>query len=209
MLRAVINAAARSRATAVAVPAASAAAAAARATACVRCHSIHYDSRSGVQSRPKEAEVLRCNAELLSAIGQGDWRTYSRLCADDITCFEPETAGQQVSGLDFHRFFFDLGGGGGESDGDSDGSSAQAGQAAAASTSTSTAPLNTMCSPVVRVMGPVAIVSYARATQAVGEGGAPRTQVSHETRVWQRSAVDGTWKNVHLHKSPVPLTWQA
>ena len=190
MLQAVIKATARGACSAT-VPTA--------AAASMRCHSIHYDSRSGVQSRPKEMDVLRCNAELLSAIGEGDWHTYSRLCADDITCFEPETAGQQVSGLDFHRFFFENAG----ADGDGDASDAQAGAGAAA------APLNTMCSPVVRVMGPVAIVSYARATQAISEAGAPCTKVSHETRVWQRSAVDGTWKNVHLHKSPVPLTWQA
>ena len=30
-----------------------------------------------------------------------------KMCAEDVTCIEPETCGQLVSGLEFHKFFLD------------------------------------------------------------------------------------------------------
>lgn len=32
----------------------------------------------------------------------------AQLCADDLTCFEPESNGMLVGGLEFHRYYFDL-----------------------------------------------------------------------------------------------------
>ena len=143
----------------------------------------HFDSRSN--SKVKEQEVFEANLALLESITVGDYDTYSSLCDESLTGFEPEAAGQQISGLPFHKFYFDLaaaatrGGGSG-------GQPAQ----------------STMCSPVVRVMGQTAVVSYARATQSVdAESGVPATSVAHETRVWQRSPQDGSWKHVHCHRS--------
>jgi calcium/calmodulin-dependent protein kinase (CaM kinase) II len=58
-----------------------------------------------------------------------------------------------------------------------------------------------MVSPHVRVMGDVAVVTYIRLTQRMGDGGA--TTAGHqETRVWQRR--DGRWRHVHFHRSPLP-----
>ena len=31
----------------------------------------------------------------------------SKLCADDLTAFEPEACSQMVTGMDFHKFYFD------------------------------------------------------------------------------------------------------
>ena len=53
-------------------------------------------------------ELLQLSQQLLDAIAVNDWAVYERLCATDLTAFEPEARGQRVAGLDFHRFYFDL-----------------------------------------------------------------------------------------------------
>src|SRR5262245_51250317 len=123
-----------------------------------------------------ERELLALTQRLLDSISGGDWATYAELCDPSLTAFEPEAPGQLVCGLDFHRFYFDLGGIRGPH-------------------------RTTMCSPHVRVMGDVAVVSYARLIQRVGEGGAPATVASNETRVWQRQA--GRWRHVHFHRTKI------
>ncbi len=112
---------------------------------------------------------------LLKSIVQGDWDTYADLCDPSLTCFEPEAAGNLVSGLDFHRFYFEL--------------------------ERSAGPVQvTLASPHVRLMGDVAIVSYVRLTQVVDSLG-PVTKACEETRVWQR--YNGDWKHVHFHRSVI------
>jgi calcium/calmodulin-dependent protein kinase (CaM kinase) II len=125
---------------------------------------------------PAIQEVLDLNARLLSAIAKGDWHTYEDLCDPTLTCFEPEAKGHLVKGLEFHRFYFDLG----PPDG----------------------PRNTtMASPKVRIMGEVAVVTYIRLVQYLDESGAAVTSQFEETRVWQ--VQDGRWQHVHFHRSPV------
>ena len=55
-------------------------------------------------------ELLHLNQRLLDSIAQADWATYQELCDASLTAFEPEAVGQLVEGLDFHRFYFQLGG---------------------------------------------------------------------------------------------------
>ena len=58
----------------------------------------------------------------------------------------------------------------------------------------------TVCSPHVRLLGPdVAVVSYVRIVQRLGDDGKPVSSRSEETRVWQRQA--GQWRHVHFHRS--------
>ncbi|NUQ60988.1 MAG: DUF4440 domain-containing protein [Pirellulales bacterium] len=119
-------------------------------------------------------ELVRLNQQLLESIAAGDWETYAALCDPTISAFEPEARGQLVEGMDFHKFYFDLGVGKG--------------------------PVNTtMCSPHVRLMGDVAVVSYVRLVQRLDPAGAPVTARGEETRVWQRK--NGTWRHVHFHRS--------
>ena len=82
-------------------------------------------------------EILRLNQRLLESIANADWATYQELCDPSLTAFEPEALGQLVEGLEFHRFYFNLG---------------------SATRSHST----TMCSPQVRMLGDVAIIAYVR-----------------------------------------------
>jgi calcium/calmodulin-dependent protein kinase (CaM kinase) II len=124
---------------------------------------------------PIAGEILRLNQRLLDAIAVADWPVYAELCDPGLSCFEPEAAGQQVFGLDFHHFYFKLGGVRGEHN-------------------------TTMCSPHVRIIGDVAIVSYVRLNQRMQADGLPVTRAVEETRVWHRQGT--AWRHVHFHRSP-------
>ncbi|MFO0947329.1 MAG: nuclear transport factor 2 family protein [Planctomycetota bacterium] len=129
---------------------------------------------------PSEADVKRellaLNQSLLESIANADWEVYATLCDPSISAFEPEAMGQLVEGMDFHRFYFDLG-------------AARPGHK------------TTMCSPHVRLMGDVAVLSYVRLNQRISADGAPAVSGVEETRVWQKTS--GGWKHVHFHRSPL------
>jgi calcium/calmodulin-dependent protein kinase (CaM kinase) II len=127
-----------------------------------------------------ERELLALTQRLLDGIAAGDWQTYAELCDPSLTAFEPESCGELVAGMEFHRFYFDL-----HERGD-----AASPPACAAST--------TIIAPHVRLLGDSAVVSYVRLVQRV-VGGVPRTTRCEETRVWQRQA--GGWRHVHFHRS--------
>ena len=120
------------------------------------------------------AELLQLNQRLLDCIALGDWAIYQELCDPSLTALEPESLGQVVEGLAFHRHYFDMGGIRGRHQ-------------------------TTMCNPHVRVMGDVAVIAYMRLVQRVGPDGSPVTTGNAETRVWQRR--DGHWRHVHFHRS--------
>ena len=121
-----------------------------------------------------EENILQLNQRLLDAIAAADWATYEELCDPELTAFEPEARGQRVEGLDFHRFYFDLG----KLDG---------------------ARHTTMVDPRVRMLGEnAALVTCIRLVQAETPSG-PTTQRAEETRVWLRR--DGHWRHVHFHRS--------
>lgn len=122
-----------------------------------------------------ETELLTLSRTLLSAIDAGDWSTYARLCDENITCFEPEALGHLVTGLPFHKFYFDLPAG-------------------------TTPKQSTIASPQVRVIGDAAIVTYVRVVQKLSADGAPVSTAAMETRIWQKTAAG--WKHVHFHRSP-------
>jgi len=124
---------------------------------------------------PAINEILDLNKQLLDSIAKGDWETYAELCDPTITAFEPEGRGHLIRGLDFHKFYFDLG--------------------------VAEGPRNsTMASPKVRVMGEVALVTYVRLVQYLDENSTPVTTHYEETRVWQLQ--QGRWRHVHFHRSP-------
>ena len=117
---------------------------------------------SSDQRRAVIDELLELNQRLLESIMVGDWDTYTRLCDPEISCFEPESRGELVVGLDFHGFYFDRGGVPGPHN-------------------------TTMASPHVRLLGEdAAVVSYVRLVQRLDSSGNPITHRCEETRVWQR-----------------------
>ena len=121
-----------------------------------------------------EAELLRLNQRLLDSIVRADWQTYQELCSPNLTAFEPEAMGHLVKGLDFHRFYFELGG-------------------------VKENQCTTMASPHVWIKGDVAVIAYVRLNQRMDPLGMPTISCVMETRVWERC--DGRWKHVHFHRS--------
>src|SRR3972149_3721113 len=106
-------------------------------------------------------ELLQLSQQLLDSIAEVDWKTYESLCDPSLTCFEPEARSHLVEGMNFHRFYFDLG--------------------------TAHSPrATTMVAPRVRLMGDTAVVTYVRLVQQTNESGRPNTARFEETRVWQR-----------------------
>lgn len=119
-------------------------------------------------------ELLRLNQRMLESIVKANWLAYAELCDPSLSAFEPEAVGHLIEGMEFHRYYFGL------HPGD--------------------AKVNiTMCSPKVRLLGDVAVVSYVRLDQRTDSTGKPFTVAFDETRVWHRQ--EGRWKHVHFHRS--------
>ncbi len=114
--------------------------------------------------------INNCSTRLPAATG----KPISQLCDPTLTAFEPEAQGQLVEGLDFHKFYFDLGADPGPRH-------------------------TTMASPHVRLMGDTALVAYVRLVQSLDAAGHPRVSRHEETRIWQRR--EGRWRHVHFHRS--------
>ena len=139
----------------------------------------HTDQTESVEKKFSNEDVLTLNQQLLDSIASGDYVCYQKLCADDLTCFEPESAGMLVEGLDFHKYYFDLG----------------------RKLSKPLVKTNiTMSNPHVRWLGigHAAVVSYTRIDQAIVNG-EPVTKTKSETRIWE--VRDSALVHVHFHKS--------
>lgn len=121
-------------------------------------------------------ELLDMTQRLLDSIAAGDWETYVSLCDPEMTCFEPETKGHLVEGMEFHRFYFE----------NTHGKSLRA---------------DTMVEPHVSLLGETAVVCYVRLVQRKDADGRDVTDRFQETRVWNRKS--GDWKHVHFHRSRV------
>ncbi|MEO1996531.1 MAG: DUF4440 domain-containing protein [Planctomycetaceae bacterium] len=122
-----------------------------------------------------ETHILELTEELLTCISQSDWDTYQRLCDPTLSAFEPEACGQLVQGLEFHRFYFELGGHMGAHN-------------------------STLVAPCVRLLGEqAAMITYVRLVQSVDKSGCTHTQHFEETRVWQLQ--QDAWRHVHFHRS--------
>ena len=55
-----------------------------------------------------EAHLIDLCRQLIESVSELDWDTYKKLCADDLSCFEPEAVGHLVEGLPFHQYYFKL-----------------------------------------------------------------------------------------------------
>jgi calcium/calmodulin-dependent protein kinase (CaM kinase) II len=148
-------------------------------------------------SRSQKQEIVRVTQQLLDAISCKDFDAYARLCDPSMTCFEPETLGNLIEGMDFHKFYFDH----------------------AQLPSNSNAVVGgpggmrkhhqihtTLLNPNVHLMGDEgACIAYVRLTQYCDRFGEARTRQAQETRVWQKRNGRG-WVCVHVHRSGDPAS---
>jgi ketosteroid isomerase-like protein len=111
--------------------------------------------------------------ELLHAIEKAEADTYRQLVSEKVTCFEPETSGAQVRGIDMHLFFV----------------------------GNSTAPDHyffDIIDPTFNVCGDMAYAAYTFLLAEIVNGETTST-TENVTRIFQRE--QGVWKMVHFHRS--------
>lgn len=126
----------------------------------------------------RDQTILALNQRMLECVISGDWAGYAALCHPSLSCFEAETDGVLAEGLDFHRFYF---------------------QPSAESASSPQQVQVTMARPHLRWLSDDAVVlSYTRLVQRHSAGNFS-TSSCCETRIWQRH--DGSWSQVHVHRS--------
>uniref|UniRef100_A0A8C5E2S1 calcium/calmodulin-dependent protein kinase n=1 Tax=Gouania willdenowi TaxID=441366 RepID=A0A8C5E2S1_GOUWI len=125
----------------------------------------------------RKQDIIKVTEQLIEAISNGDFESYTKMCDPAVTAFEPEALGNLVEGLDFHRFYFEN------------------------LWSKNSKPVHTtILNPHIHLVGEeAACIAYIRVTQFIDANGAPRTAQSEETRVWHRR--DGKWQIVHFHRS--------
>lgn len=132
-------------------------------------------------TRGKKQEIIKLTEQMIAAITSGNYEEYTKYADPALTCFEPETMGNMIVGMDFHKFYFDH------------------------VFSKNNKPVNTsILNPLVHLLGDdAACIAYVKLTQYMDRDGIPQTRKAEETRVWQRK--DGKWQNIHLHRSePAP-----
>eukprot|EP00923_Selenidium_pygospionis_P043969 GHVN01075888.1.p1 GENE.GHVN01075888.1~~GHVN01075888.1.p1 ORF type:complete len:180 (-),score=7.66 GHVN01075888.1:661-1200(-) len=177
-----------------------------------------------MDDRARAEFLVQRNQRLLDSIVNLDYETYDSLCADDMSCMEPESNQNLVVGKGFHKYYFDVfGGSGGEPMTPSNNSSDNRNEAPTTHTKV------TMVQPHVQWIGGSAntntandedrqqtkkaaavptgaVLSYVKLTQQTTEGKGPVTIQQSETRVWEhRNTTNGSWVwvNIHFHKSPL------
>uniref|UniRef100_A0A8C4SPU2 calcium/calmodulin-dependent protein kinase n=1 Tax=Erpetoichthys calabaricus TaxID=27687 RepID=A0A8C4SPU2_ERPCA len=128
-------------------------------------------------TKVRKQEIIKVTEQLIEAISNGDFESYTKMCDPSVTAFEPEALGNLVEGLDFHRFYFEN------------------------LWSKNSKPVHTtILNPHIHLIGEeAACIAYIRITQYIDCNGMPRTAQSEETRIWHRR--DGKWQIVHFHRS--------
>ncbi|KAM4599076.1 calcium/calmodulin-dependent protein kinase type II subunit gamma isoform 3-T3 [Fundulus diaphanus] len=142
------------------------------------CNNVEEEEMKGRKARKQE--IIKMTEQLIEAINNGDFDSYTRICDPGLTSFEPEALGNLVEGMDFHKFYFEN------------------------LLSKNSKPVHTtILNPHVHLIGEdAACIAYIRLTQYIDGQGRPRSCQSEETRVWHRR--DAKWLNVHFHCSGAP-----
>jgi len=150
----------------------------------------------------RKQEIIKLTENVLESIASGDFEAYAKLTPPTLTSFEPESLGNLVSGMEFHKFYFEATsltpptrsvGGVGEVD--------CTNNRRRESVSTCMQKHTTMLNPHVHLLGEdAAVIAFVRLTQFFHGGEkTPTTTQTEETRIWHRN--NGKWQMVHVHRS--------
>jgi ketosteroid isomerase-like protein len=132
-----------------------------------------------VELNGTEQEILAVTRRMLDAMHERNVEAYRECCAPDVSAFEWYITPYRVDGIDFHLTLIEAGGNG-------------------------TPTRLDLLTPRVQVYGDTAVMTYTL-LKTYAASGQPATFAStNETRVFAR--IDGSWKMVHLHKSPTGHT---
>ncbi|KAJ8405458.1 hypothetical protein AAFF_G00319310 [Aldrovandia affinis] len=126
-------------------------------------------------TRVRKQEIIKVTEQLIEAISNGDFESYTKMCDPSVTAFEPEALGNLVEGLEFHRFYFEN------------------------LWSKNSKPVHTtILNPHIHLIGEeAACIAYIRITQYIDTNGMPCTAQSEESRIWHRLnplAEQGSWE---------------
>lgn len=55
----------------------------------------------------QQEEIIKTTEALIDSISRGDYASYEKFCDSEMTAFEPESLGHLVTGMTFHKFYFD------------------------------------------------------------------------------------------------------
>ncbi|RWS09450.1 Calcium/calmodulin-dependent protein kinase type II alpha chain-like protein [Dinothrombium tinctorium] len=125
----------------------------------------------------RKKEIISLTETLIEGISKCNYELYSQLCDRNMTCFEPESNGNLISGLQFHKFYFDN----------------LWGKLSAKCNTT-------IVNPVVHLLGEdSACIAYIRLLQILDKEESPQTMQWEETRIWTRK--NNKWQCVHMHRS--------
>ncbi|KRY31414.1 Calcium/calmodulin-dependent protein kinase type II alpha chain, partial [Trichinella spiralis] len=147
--------------------------------------SSHTIDENETDLKARKREIIKLTEILLDAITRSDYDVYAKMCDPNMTCFEPESLGNLIEGMDFHKFYFD--------------------HKEVCFSGQLPGKMNcktTLLNPHVHVMGDdAACIAYVRLTQYIDRNREAQSQKSEESRVWWRR--DGKWQCVHFHRSNV------
>lgn len=124
----------------------------------------------------KRHEIIGLTERIIECIGNGDFDSYKKICDVNMSAFEPESMGNLIEGIDYHKYAFD--------------------NLIGKRKHIKIRVIN----PSVKLLGDdSACIAYIRLTQCVEPDGKVCVCQTEETRVWQKK--DGKWVNVHVHRS--------
>ena len=134
-------------------------------------------------------EIIEFLKKHLQSIRENDSKTYNETTSEDLTLYEWWITPHRIDGLPFHEFIM--------------GENEKLGTAFGAEGSAKSATRYDLSNLHIQNYGDTAIASYTLLTSTASANGV-KVASHNESRVMVKQ--NGTWKVVHVHKSPA---WQA